>query len=100
MITTADIEKLAQLARIQISAEEKESMRTDIESILEYVGQIKNIDVSGSGSVFASTSSKMFPVRNVMRADEVTHTPSQYTETLLVAAPSREGDYFKVKKIL
>ncbi len=92
MITTADIEKLASLARIQVSDEEKESMRTDIESILAYVSQVKNLSVE--------TTADLSSVHNVMRDDVVTHQSGEYTEILLSAAPAREGDYLKVKKIL
>lgn len=92
MITTKDIENLASLARIEIGEGEKESMRKDIENILEYVSQVKNIS---SGDV-SSTS----VLRNVMRDDVVTHSAGEYTEDLLSLAPNREGNYLKVKKIL
>jgi aspartyl-tRNA(Asn)/glutamyl-tRNA(Gln) amidotransferase subunit C len=92
MITREEIEKLATLSRIQISDEEKESMSKDIESILEYVGQIKNI----STSVDRETPS----LRNVMRDDVVTHESGEFTDDLLSLAPAREGNYLKVKKIL
>ena len=92
MISKEEIEKLAQLARIDISNEEKDSMRTDIESILEYVGQVKNISVEAE---------REMPVpRNVMRDDVVTHQSGEFTEDLLALAPAREGNYLKVKKIL
>jgi len=92
MITREDIEKLASLARIKITDEEKESMRTDIESILAYVGQVKDL----SGTVKDESPA----LRNVMRDDVVTHTSGEFTESLLALAPSREGNYLKVKKIL
>ena len=92
MITTANIEKLASLARIKISDGEKISMQKDIESILEYVGQVKDIKTDQANDK---------PVlRNVMRDDVVTHSSNEYTEALLSLAPSREKNYLKVKKIL
>jgi aspartyl-tRNA(Asn)/glutamyl-tRNA(Gln) amidotransferase subunit C len=95
MITTADIEKLASLARIKISEEGKESMTKDIESILEYVGQVKNIKQDS-----VSESKNVPLVHNVMREDVVTNVSGAHTEDLLSAAPHREGNYLKVKKIL
>jgi len=92
MISREEIEKLAVLARVKISAEEKESMRKDIESILEYVGQVKNVSVDPKREI---------PVlHNVLRDDVVTTRAGEYTEDLLRLAPSREGNYLKVKKIL
>ena len=92
MISTEDIQKLAQLARIDISVDEVESLTTEIDAILGYVGQIQNI---------SATEVKETPtLRNVMREDIVAHTSGEYTEDILANAPSREGDYVKVKKIL
>lgn len=92
MITPKDIKNLADLARIEISDTETESLTHEVDSILEYVGQIKN----ATGDV-----EKMVPeLHNVMRDDVVTNEPGQYTENLLANAPSREGNYIKVKKIL
>ena len=70
-------------------------MTKDIESILEYVGQVKNIQ-ENSGSKFDAGPL----VHNVMREDVVTNNSGEYTESLLSAAPHREGNYLKVKKIL
>ena len=92
MITIGDIEKLASLARIKLSGEEKESMSKDIESILDYVSQVKNIS--------ADVARDIPVVHNVMRDDVVTHESGEYTEALLSLAPAREGNYVKVKKIL
>ena len=92
MITKEDIKNLANLARIEISDTEAEKMTTEMDSILGYVSQIK--DSTGD---LERTIPKL---RNVMRDDVVTNEPDQYKEKLLKNAPSREGDYLKVKKIL
>lgn len=91
-ITSKDIKKLADLARIDISDSEAENLTGEMDSILEYVGQIKD----AGGSI-----QKIVPdLHNVMREDVATNTGGEYTEDLLNSAPSREGKYFKVKKIL
>ncbi len=92
MITKEDIKNLADLARIEISDTEAEGLTTQIDSILGYVGQIKD----STGDVQGTTPK----LRNVMRDDVVTNAGGQYTEKLLNNAPSREGEYVKVKKIL
>ncbi len=92
MITKKDIQDLANLARIDISPGEAESLTLEIDSILGYVGQIK--DATGGAE-------KNVPkLHNVLREDIVTHSPNEYTEKLLKNSPSREGNYLKVKKIL
>ncbi|KND48106.1 MAG: aspartyl/glutamyl-tRNA(Asn/Gln) amidotransferase, C subunit [Parcubacteria bacterium C7867-006] len=92
MITKEDIKNLADLARIEISEAEAEGLTSQIDSILGYVGQIKD----STGDVERAVPK----LRNVMRDDVVTHTEEEYTEKLLNNAPSREGKYLKVKKIL
>ena len=67
-------------------------MSKDIESILDYVSQVKNIS--------ADVARDIPVVHNVMRDDVVTHESGEYTEALLSLAPAREGNYVKVKKIL
>ncbi len=92
MITKEDIKNLADLARIQISDKEAESLTREMDSILGYVGQIK--EATGD-------TEKMLPkLRNIMREDISTNAPKQYAEKLLKNAPSREKNYLKVKKIL
>lgn len=92
MVTKEDIKNLADLARIEVSEDEAESLTSQIDSILGYVGQIQNMQMEGD-----STVPKL---RNVMREDIVTHKDGEYTEELLSNAPQRDGKYFKVKKIL
>ncbi len=92
-IKLKDVEHLAGLARISISDSEKELLRHDLEKILAYVSQVKdvatNIGVPAVGEH-----------RNVMRADENPHEAGMFTEALLRAAPAREGNRLLVKKIL
>ncbi len=92
-IELKDVEHLAGLARISISDSEKELLRHDLEEILEYVSQVKDVATkTGIPSVGE--------LRNVMREDEEPHEASMFTEALLRAAPSREGNRLLVKKIL
>jgi aspartyl-tRNA(Asn)/glutamyl-tRNA(Gln) amidotransferase subunit C len=94
-ITKDEIEKLAELSRLALSEEEKERMRGEFDSILEYIAVIQKI----SASVTERTPSIVAQV-NVMREDAHPHESGIYTEALLSAAPKREGDYIRVKKIL
>lgn len=92
MINSEEIKKLANSARIKVTDEEAEKLTKEVHSILDYVGQIQEVT--------SVTENNVPTHRNVMRADIVTNSSGQYTEKLLSNAPSREGDYLKVKKIL
>ena len=101
MITTGDIQKLAELSRIKIAPEEQESLRAEIESILGYVDQIKKASQESSGvNVSESPVIEAGALHNVMREDGEPHKSGEFTDKILSSAPAREGDYLKVKKIM
>ena len=93
VIEIKDIEHLATLARVEISDHEKEGLRYDIEEILSFLSQIKEV-AEGESTLEVDT------LRNVLRDDRTPHEAGMFTEDLLVAAPAREGDKVVVKKIL
>ncbi len=87
--------KLATLARLKLSESEAESLSHEFEAILNYVGEVKKVSTHNS-----QPTTDNFPIRNVMREDNAGHEPGIYMEKILSAAPAREGNYLKVKKIL
>lgn len=101
-IEMKDVEHLAGLARIAVSDGEKELLRRDLEGILAYVSEIKEV---GGGQLATDTAPRTFDgvrgeIHNVMRADENPHDSGMFTDDLLAAAPAREGNRVLVKKIL
>ncbi len=89
-----DIEKLAKLARIELTDIEKQTYLKEIGSILAYVDQIKGV-VAKVGE-----ERKAGNLRNVMRGDEVTNISDSNKEDIVREFPKKEGNYLKVKKIL
>lgn len=93
MIGKDDIKKLAELSRIEITPKEVDKLSKDIESILAYVSELTEIAAEEPESVAGL-------LRNVMREDGEPHSSGVFTDVLLRAAPEREKNYVKVKKIL
>ncbi len=93
MIKTADIKKLATLARIEVSEVEAEWLAKDVEGILGYVQQVQSIPI-------AHRKENESGLVNIMREDALAHKPGAHTDALLAIAPVREGSYLKVKPIL
>ncbi len=93
MIEIKEIEKLAQLARIELNDQEKISLQKDLESILNYVSELKEAPT-------AEKKEEISYLKNVMRDDEEHNLSGEFTDRLLVGAPDRTDNYIKVKKIL
>ena len=94
MITTQELENLANLARIKLSDADKASLVKEFDSILGYVDQLKKVDVS------LDTEGRVGAVKNVARPDEAVSTSAAGREALLNEAPDREGDFIAVKKMI
>jgi aspartyl-tRNA(Asn)/glutamyl-tRNA(Gln) amidotransferase subunit C len=86
---------LAKLARIKLSDSEAENLSKDLELILGYVAEVKEISTDNR-----QLTTDNFPNKNVMREDGEPHESGVYTERLLKEAPARSGNYIMVKKIL
>lgn len=93
MIYKEDIAKLAELARIEVNETEMKSLAKDIEAILSYVEQVKDVSV-------ANDTEEKGGLVNVFRADSAPHESGIFTDALISAAPEKEDGYVKVKKIL
>jgi aspartyl-tRNA(Asn)/glutamyl-tRNA(Gln) amidotransferase subunit C len=88
-----DIEKVARLARLNLSEEEKETFGNQLEQTLNYMEQLNQLDTTG-----VEPTSHAIPVHNVFREDEV--KPSFPREEVLGIAPDEEVGHFKVPRII
>ncbi len=92
-MTIDDVNKLATLARIDMSDAEKQEFLGNMESILKYIGQIQEVSTE-------VLERKVGDVYNVLREDENPTESGKYTEKILAEAPETQDGYFKVKQIL
>ena len=61
-----DIEKVAKLARLELSEEEKEDFESQMEQILTYMEQLNRLDTTG-----VEPTSHAIPIHNAFREDEI-----------------------------
>jgi aspartyl-tRNA(Asn)/glutamyl-tRNA(Gln) amidotransferase subunit C len=92
-ITANDVRKVAQLARLDLAEDTIATYTSQLERILDYVGHLETVDTTG-----IPPTTRAVEVVNVTRADLVDATPVR--EQLLDLSPQREGDFFRVPKIL
>ena len=88
-----DIEKVARLARLELSEEEKGTFGNQMEQILTYMEQLNRLDTTG-----VEPTSHAIPIYNVFREDEVKSSLPQ--EEVLAIAPDEENGHFKVPRII
>lgn len=88
-----DIEKVARLARLELSEEEKKTFGEQLEQILTYMEQLNRLDTAG-----VEPTSHAIPIHNVYREDEM--RPSFSQEEALGIAPEEEDGHFRVPRII
>ena len=93
MISRADVEHAARLARLQLGEPELERMREQLSGILEYVDKLGTLDTAS-----VEPTSHAVPLVNVMRDDEV--EPCLPREAMLANAPDPDGEFFRVPRII
>tara|TARA_B100000965_G_C19511394_1_gene722097 strand:+ start:602 stop:889 length:288 start_codon:yes stop_codon:yes gene_type:complete len=92
-ITSSDVRKVAHLARLELPDDQIETYTAQLEDILSYVDQLQKIDTQN-----VPPTTRAVEVVNAMREDMVDVNCSR--EEILNQAPYREGDFFRVPKIL
>ena len=61
-----EVERVAQLARLELSPEERERMREQLDRILGYIDKLRQLDTAG-----VEPTSHAVPIVNVFREDEL-----------------------------
>ena len=92
-ISLEDVDHVARLARLELSAADKERMRRELDGILSYIDKLRALDTRD-----VEPTSHAVPVTNVMRDD--VERPSLPQEDMLANAPDRHRDMFRVPKII
>ena len=90
----SDITHLASLARIKLSEAEVDSLLAELPKIVEYVSVVDDIA--------AQDSSEPQPGAryNVLRPDEISNQPEEFTAAILEQMPATDERFMKVKKII
>ncbi|HID64697.1 MAG TPA: Asp-tRNA(Asn)/Glu-tRNA(Gln) amidotransferase subunit GatC [Anaerolineae bacterium] len=92
-LSRAEVEHIAELAKLSLTEEEKEKFRKQLSAILEYADILQHLDTEA-----IPPTATVLPLRNVMVTDEV--KPSFPREDILANTPQAENGYFKVRAIL
>lgn len=87
------VDKLANLARLQFKAEEKEGIKNDLQRMIQFVEKLNEVDTTGVEPLLHMSGQV-----NVLREDEV--KGSVETAEGLKNAPVHDEQFFKVPKVI
>ena len=93
MITREDVEHVAELARLELTAAEKEQFIAQLNSILTYIEKLSELDTAD-----VEPTSHVIPMSNVLRDDQV--RPCLDRALALRNAPEESHFFFKVPRII
>lgn len=92
-ITGEEIERVALLARLHLTDDEKARFNKELDSILGYMDKLNQLDTAQ-----VKPFTHALEAANAFRPDRVTNHPD--AEALLANAPDRDATFFKVPKII
>ncbi len=92
-ISLEQVRHVARLARLQLRAEEEIRLQADLSSMLGYVEKLNELDTAA-----VPPTAQVGEPGTPMRDDAVTNQPAP--DAMLANAPARQGNFFKVPKII
>ena len=92
-ITDDDVLKLAKLSKLKVDPAKISQFKNDLQSILGYIEQLSEVDVTG-----LKPTNQVTGLKNVMREDEVYEVVSP--ADLLKVVPALEANQIKVHRVL
>lgn len=92
-IDQALVRKVAKLSRLDLTEDEVDEFTSQLSAILDYMDKMNELDTDNIESL-----AHCLPISNVFREDRIRQ--SLGTDQTLANAPQRDGEFFKVPKIL
>jgi aspartyl-tRNA(Asn)/glutamyl-tRNA(Gln) amidotransferase subunit C len=100
-VTIDDVRRVAELANLELTAEEEPRMQRDLNAILGHIAQLNELDTTGIPAM-AQVGEMLGGVADAagqsLRADSV--RPSLDRAAVMASAPETDGRFFKVPKVI
>ena len=100
-VSVEDVRHVADLANLELTAEELPRMAKDLNAVLGYIAQMNELDTSAvepMAQVGQALGLKAAVGGETLRADVV--RPSVDRGAVMAAAPETDGRFFKVPKVI
>ena len=93
-LSIIEVERIANLARIELTADQKQRFCRELSAILDYVAQLNELDI-----VQVESTSQVTGLKNIYRADEIKNNDPDQIQALIKSAPDEQAGYIKVKAV-
>lgn len=100
-VTIEDVRRVAELANLELSAQEEPRMQRDLNAILGHISQLNELDtkdVPATAQVGEMLGGAVHAHGETLRVDEV--RPSVDRAAVMASAPETDGRFFKVPKVI
>jgi aspartyl-tRNA(Asn)/glutamyl-tRNA(Gln) amidotransferase subunit C len=99
-VAAEDVRRVAELAYLELTAEEELRMQRDLNAILDYVAELNELDTSSVAPMaqVAEVLGDGSGITSALRPDEV--QPSLDRSRVMAMAPESDGVFFKVPKVI
>lgn len=100
-VTIEDVRRVAELANLELTAEEEPRMQRDLNAILGHIAQLNELDthdVPPMAQVGEMLGGAVHAYGETLRADDV--RPSLDRAAVMATAPETDGRFFKVPKVI
>ncbi len=97
-VTMPDVERVAELAHLELKPDEAHRMLGDLNAILDYVAELNELDTKGVAPLAQVSELRDSAGASVLRAD--VHLPSLERAVVMAEAPETDQVFFKVPKVI
>jgi aspartyl-tRNA(Asn)/glutamyl-tRNA(Gln) amidotransferase subunit C len=97
-VTVEEVERVAELAHLELAPEEKPRMVQDLNAILDYVAELNQVDTTGVVPLAQVTELEGAGGAGQLRPDGL--QPSLNRAEVMSQAPETDGAFFKVPKVI
>jgi len=100
-VTIDEVRRVAELANLELTAEEEPRMQRDLSAVLGYIAELNELDtaeVPPMAQVGEVLGGELFLHGETLRADLV--VPSIDRTEVMASAPETDGRFFKVPKVI
>jgi aspartyl-tRNA(Asn)/glutamyl-tRNA(Gln) amidotransferase subunit C len=95
MLKKEEVQRIAVLARLELSGKELEKYQKELSSILDYIEKLGEVSVEG-----VEPTSHPGGLKNVFREDVEKRKDEEAAKKMIDSAPGEKDGYVKVKSIL